>query len=99
MSGLPPASACKKIVIKFIYLEITSEVILITFLLGFVFAVRVTALFCFPLLPELLKVTSIVPDSPGAIGSFGQLGTVQPQDPLALEIIRGALPEFVNLKE
>ena len=33
------------------------------------------ALFCFPLLPELLKVTSMDPDSPGAIGSFDQLGT------------------------
>jgi hypothetical protein len=71
----------------------------ITFLFGFVFADKVTAFFCFPLLPELLKVTSIVPDSPGAIGSLGQLGTVQPQEPLALEIIRGALPELVNLKE
>ena len=73
--------------------------IFITFLLGFVFAVKLTALFCFPLLPELLKVTSIVPDSPGAIGSLGQFGTVQPQEPLAFEMINGASPELVNLKE
>ena len=70
-----------------------------TFLLGLVFAVKVTALFCFPDLPELLKVTSIEPDSPGAIGSLGQSGTVQPQEPFALEIINGASPELVNVNE
>ena len=61
----------------------------ITFLLGLVFAVKVIALFCFPLLPVLLKVTSIDPDSPGAIGSLDQFGTVEPQEPLAFEIING----------
>ena len=30
------------------------------------------------------------PDSPGAIGSLDQFGTVQPQEPLAFEIINGA---------
>ena len=46
-----------------------------------------------------IKVTSIDPDSPGAIGFLDQLGTVHPQEPLAFEIINGAFPELVNLKE
>lgn len=40
--------------------------------------------------------TLITPVAPGAIGSFGQSGTVQPQDPFALVIIRGSLPVFLN---
>jgi hypothetical protein len=34
--------------------------------------------------------------APGAIGSFGHSGTVHPQDPFALEIIKGAFPVFLN---
>ena len=49
-------------------------------------------------LPSLLVayLTDITPDSPGIIGSLGQVGTVQPHDPLALEIINGSLPVLVN---
>ena len=32
--------------------------------------------------------TLIEPLAPGAIGSFGQVGTVHPQDPLAFDIIK-----------
>ncbi len=41
-------------------------------------------------------LTRIVPFAPGAIGSFGHSGTVQPQDPFALEIIKGSSPVFLN---
>jgi len=44
-------------------------------------------------------LTRIVPFAPGAIGSFGHSGTVQPQDPLALEMINGSSPVFLNSKE
>ena len=40
--------------------------------------------------------TSIFPVAPGAIGSFGQEGTVHPQLELAPEITSGALPVFLN---
>jgi hypothetical protein len=40
--------------------------------------------------------TVIVPFAPGAIGSFGHSGTVHPQDPFAVEIIKGSLPVFLN---
>ena len=42
--------------------------------------------------------TVIVPEAPGAIGSLGHSGTVHPQEPLALEIIKGASPVFLNSK-
>ena len=41
--------------------------------------------------------TLIEADFPGAIGSRGQDGTVQPQEPQELEIINGSLPVLVNL--
>src|SRR5690606_16618636 len=34
--------------------------------------------------------------APGAIGSRGQVGTVHPQEPLALVMIRGSLPVLTN---
>jgi hypothetical protein len=40
--------------------------------------------------------TLMVSFFPGRIGSLGQLGTVQPQDDLTLERIRGSLPVLVN---
>src|SRR5690554_2439521 len=40
--------------------------------------------------------TLIEADSPGAIGSLGQEGTVQPQEPFALEITKGSFPVFLN---
>jgi hypothetical protein len=42
--------------------------------------------------------TLITPVAPGAIGSFGHSGTVQPQDPFAFEIIKGSFPVFLNSK-
>ena len=42
-------------------------------------------------------LTFITAALPGAIGSRGQEGTVQPQLPLAFEMIRGSLPVLVNL--
>ena len=53
------------------YSEITSEFIRITFLLGFVFAIIVTAFVCLPVLPLLSKVTSIEASSPASIGFLG----------------------------
>ena len=41
--------------------------------------------------------TLSIPLSPGAIGSFGGVGTVHPQVEYALVIIRGASPVLVNL--
>ena len=43
--------------------------------------------------------TLILALAPGAIGSLGQVGTVQPQDPFAFEMIRGSLPVFLNSNE
>ena len=40
--------------------------------------------------------TRIEPVAPGAIGSFDHSGTVQPHEPLALEIINGSFPVFLN---
>ena len=54
-----------------------------TFVLGVVLAMSVTFLVICPLIPVLLNVTLITPSSPGAIGSFGYSGCVQPQDPFA----------------
>ena len=41
--------------------------------------------------------TEISAVAPGAIGSFGQDGTVHPQDPFAFDIIKGAFPVFLKL--
>jgi len=65
---------------------------------GFVFAVMLTILFCIPGLPLLLKTTRITPSAPGASGSVGYSGIVQPQVAVALLIISGAFPIFLNLK-
>ena len=43
--------------------------------------------------------TLIEPLAPGAIGSFGQVGTVQPHDPLAFDMINGSFPVFLNSNE
>ena len=61
------------------------------------FEVIVTDLFIGPI--RLLSYfTRITFDSPGAIGSRGHSGTVQPQVDFALLIINGAFPVFLNLK-
>ena len=62
----------------------------------------VTGLFCLLGLPERalpfdLNSTVISPPSPGGMGSFGQLGTVQPQVERALEIVKGISPVFLKL--
>ena len=45
-------------------------------------------------LPLESKVTLILADAPGEIGVFGYSGTVQPQLPVADEMISGASPTF-----
>ena len=45
---------------------------------------------------EVSYFTLIEALAPGAIGSFGHSGTVQPHEPFAFEIINGALPVFLN---
>src|SRR5690606_23642879 len=57
-----------------------------------------TTLFCLPILPDELNDTLISAVLPGAIGSFGHLGTVQPDVAATLEIIKGAFPVFSRLK-
>ena len=48
--------------------------------------------------PTLLVAyfTPITASSPGIIGFFGQVGTVQPQLPFAREIIIGDFPTFLK---
>ena len=94
----------KLIIIKLIFYSsalLTNAVIFKIVFSGLVLAETVTVLVCLlPACPlEGLKTTSIFPLSPGKIGSFGQLGTVHPQDPLALDIFKGSFPELVKLKE
>ena len=55
-------------------------------------------LFCIPALPALLNTTRINPSAPGATGSLGYSGIVHPQVAVALLIIRGLFPIFLNLK-
>lgn len=65
---------------------------------GTVFALIVTVLVCLFFFPLELNLTSISPTSPGAIGSLGHWGTVQPQDPLQRSMMSGLSPVLVNLK-
>ena len=65
---------------------------------GSVLEVTVTIFDCSPDLPFGSNETSIFADLPGAIGSRGQDGTVQPQEPSAPKIINGSLPVLVNSK-
>src|SRR5262245_50501847 len=76
----------------------TSPVRVRTFELGMVLAMSVTVLCCMPDFPALLNVTSMTLSFPGAIASFGHLGTVQPQLPVAELITRSDFPVFLNLK-
>ena len=74
----------------------TFPLIRITLLGSFTaFEVIVTFLLIAPAL-LVSYLTEITPLAPGAIGSLGQTGTVQPQDPFAFEIINGSLPVFLN---
>jgi hypothetical protein len=52
-----------------------------TLVLGTALVVKVTVLDCWFGLPSLLKLTRILPSSPGAMGSLGYSGIVQPQLP------------------
>ena len=49
----------------------------------------VMVLVCKPILFSLLNTTAIVASAPGAIGSSGKVGTVQPQLAEADEMIKG----------
>ena len=83
------------------FILFTKAVILRMVFSGSVLAVTVTVLVCFvPACPfDGVNTTSILPLCPGIIGSLGKSGTVQPQEPLALVILSGSLPELVKLKE
>ena len=48
-------------------------------MLGTVLATIVMVLVCKPILFSLLNTTAIVASAPGAMGSSGKVGTVQPQ--------------------
>lgn len=65
---------------------------------GLVLAETETVFVCSPYLPLLSNEIKISPVAPGAIGSLGHTGTVQPQEPTALEMINGCLPVFVKAK-
>ena len=58
--------------------------------------VKVIVFVNFPIL-FVEYLTPIDADSPGAIGAFGQVGTVQPQLPLASTIIKSDFPVFVKV--
>ena len=77
----------------------TSPLIRITFSASFTAFDEIVTLLLIG--PERLVsyFTLMVPFAPGAIGSFGHSGTVQPQDPFAFEIINGSSPIFVNSNE
>ena len=68
-----------------------------TLVLGTALVVKVTVLDCWFGLPSLLKLTRMLPSSPGAMGALGYSGIVQPQLPWAAEMMSGASPVFVNL--
>ena len=65
---------------------------------GTVLALIVTVLVCLFFFPLELNFTSISPSSPGAMGSLGHFGTVQPQDPLQRSMMSGLSPVLVNVK-
>src|SRR5690554_5904464 len=67
-------------------------------LAGSVLAVMVTVLFCLFFCFPGLYTTFISPVPPGAMGSLGYSGTVQPHEPFAFSIINGSLPVLVNVK-
>ena len=58
----------------------------------------VSTLFCMPILPAVLKCAAMVPVLPGITGSLVHSGVVQPQLTPMLEMTRGAVPVFLNLK-
>ena len=59
--------------------------------------VNVTVFSCDPGLPFESKDTFIGAEAPGFIGSFGGSGTVQPQLPLASEMIKSVSPTFLTI--
>ena len=61
--------------------------------------VKVTVFLCIPGLLDESNLTFIVPVSPGLIGtSLGYSGTVQPQLPVAFNILKSEFPELENVK-
>ena len=73
---------------------VTSALIVKRVGFGSVFALIVTVFVCLFFLPLLLNSTLISPSPPGATGSFGHSGTVQPHEPFALLMINGSSPEI-----
>jgi hypothetical protein len=57
----------------------------------------VSTLFCWPILPALLKDASILAVLPGIIGSLGQLLAVQPHVVDTLLKIKGSVPVFLKV--
>jgi len=59
---------------------------------------KVTVFDCLFGFPVVLNFTPMSAVSPGLIASFGQTGTVHPQEALASVIIKSEVPELVTLK-
>ena len=76
---------------------LTFPFILMTFLGAFI-ALEVSVMLL-EKAPTLLVAyfTLILEDSPAAIGSLGQVGTVHPQDPFAFVITKGEFPVLVKI--
>src|SRR4028118_1633527 len=105
MGVLPVGAACNRInAIKKISYDFVDESALgFTIALncrsvidGFVLANTVMVLFCSPILPRLLNRTRIDDLAPGATGSRGHSGVVQPQEAVMLLIIKGNSPLLVK---
>ena len=62
------------------------------------FEITVIVGFCGPTLFLAVYLTEIFPRLPGAIGSLGLVGTVQPQEPFTSMMTKSAVPVFVNSK-
>ena len=71
-----------------------------TVVFGLVFEYTVTVFLSSPSVSRFfgLNTTSILPFAPGMMGSLGQFGTVQPQEPFAFSINNGSVPVFTNSK-
>ena len=81
----------------FLAFGITLPVIFKTSLPLVVLVVSVMDLSCFFVFPAVLNFAMILEDAPGLMGCLGQVGTVQPQDGVALVIIRSVSPALVTV--
>src|SRR5690606_13248717 len=100
--GLQQNNVCEKrihilFVLKFQFaLALTSPASVSCTTAGSVLAWTVIDLLCFPTRPLLSNTALISPVPPGGMGSLVHSGTVQPQEAIALEIIRLLDPTFLK---